>query len=75
MRFDWRRATHELCGGKHKGCPYGEFGQPEIVNLCLPARGDKNVRRLGVAMHDALRMSCIQRIGNLDSQVEQRFYL
>src|SRR4029077_5375520 len=32
---------------------------------------NKDVRRLDVAMNDALRMRCVQRIGNFDSQAEQ----
>ena len=58
----------------HKGRPCGEFGQPEIQNLRLATLRYEDVRRLDVAVHDALRMSRVQCIGNLDSQVKKRFH-
>jgi hypothetical protein len=41
--------------------------QTKIQNLGVSAFGDKNVRRLDVAMHDTLGMRRVQRIGNLDT--------
>ena len=43
-----------------------QFRQAEIQNLCLASRGDKDIRRLDVAMSDALAVSCVQPIGNLN---------
>src|SRR6202171_6655995 len=46
--------------------------QTKIQNLGAPALGDENVRRLEVAMHDALGMGRVERIGNLDSESQKR---
>ena len=51
------------------------FRQAEIENLGLAARGDENVRWLDVAVNDALRVRRIQRIGNLDGEVEDFVHL
>jgi hypothetical protein len=40
----------------------------EIENLGVRAFGDEDVRRLDVAVNDSLGMSCIQGIGDLDSE-------
>ena len=45
--------------------------QSEIHDLDLPARGDEDVRRLDVAMHHALGVRRIQRVRNLDGQIQQ----
>ena len=42
--------------------------QPEIQNLRVSALGDKDVRRLDVAVDDSRRVRGIQRVGNLDPQ-------
>jgi len=47
------------------------FRQPEIQNLGVAALGNKNIRRLDVAVDDALRMCGVQSVGNLNGQVEQ----
>ena len=39
----------------------------------MPAFGDENIRRLDVAMNDSFGVCGIERVGNLDSQLEQRF--
>jgi hypothetical protein len=44
------------------------LGQPEIQDLGVPTLSHENIRGLDVAVNDTLRVSCIQRIGNLDRQ-------
>jgi hypothetical protein len=39
----------------------------------VPALSYKNVRRLDVAMDDSLLVRRIQRVGNVDAQIEQEF--
>ena len=51
------------------------FGQPEIQNLGVPALGHKNIRRLDVAVNDALRVRRVQPIRNLNAQIEQRLQI
>jgi hypothetical protein len=51
------------------------FGQPKVENLGCPARGHKDVRRLDVAVHDALGVRCIQCLGYIDCDREQLFHL
>src|SRR4029077_1367717 len=48
----------------------GEFGQAEIEDLSLDAARYKNIGWLDVAMNDALCMGGIERVGNLNSEVE-----
>jgi len=48
-----------------------EFCQPEVQDLRPAARRNKDIRRLDVAVSDALRVRRIQPIGNLDGKVEQ----
>src|SRR5258706_4058401 len=50
---------------------YRPLREPEIQNLCLVPLGDENVGGLDVAMKDAFRMRCIERICNLYTQIEQ----
>src|SRR5712692_7033515 len=47
-----------------------QLGQPEIEDLGVTALGDEDVRRLDIPVDNSLGMRGIQRIGNLDSQVE-----
>ena len=49
------------------------FRQAEIENLGVAARGDENICGLDVAMDDALRVRGVERVGNLNSQVEDFF--
>ena len=41
----------------------------------MPAVGDENICRLNVAMHDALGMGRIERVGDLDGNRHQRLEL
>src|SRR5437867_1468969 len=50
-----------------------DFRQPEIENLRLTSIRNEDVRWLDVSMDDALRMCCIERVGNLDAEIEHRF--
>jgi hypothetical protein len=47
-----------------------EFRQAEIENLRLPALGDEDVSGLDVPMNNAFRMGGVERIGNLDAELE-----
>ena len=47
-----------------------EFRQAEIENFGLDATRHKNIRRLDVAMNDTFCMRGIERVGDLDSEVE-----
>ena len=42
--------------------------QSEVENLGVPAPRDENVRRLDVAMNNALAVRGIQRVGNFDGR-------
>ena len=52
-----------------------DFREPEIENLRLTSIRNEDVRWLDVSMDDALRMCCIERVGNLDAEIEHRFDL
>jgi len=54
------------------GC---DLSQPEIQNLGVPAFGDKDIRRLDIAVNDSLRMRGIQPVGNLNRKGEHAFVL
>jgi hypothetical protein len=44
----------------------GHFGQAEIQNFRVAAFGDENVRRLDVAVHNAVGVGGIQSVGHLN---------
>jgi hypothetical protein len=50
-----------------------DLRQSEVQNLGVTTLGDENVRRLDVAMDDALRMRGIEGVGNLDGERENQF--
>ena len=45
--------------------------QSEVEDLGVTARGDENVGRLDVAMHNASGMRGVQRVGDLDGKRKQ----
>ena len=45
-----------------------DLGQPEIENLRVSARGNEEICRLDVAVDDAGRVRCFERVGDLDRQ-------
>ena len=47
-----------------------QFGQTEIEHFGLTALGHENVRRFYIAMNNALDMSGVERVRNLDSEVQ-----
>src|SRR4029077_7055915 len=52
-----------------------QLGQAEIEDLGLPAQRDEDICRLDIAMHDSARMGCVERIRNLDGDIEQLIHL
>src|SRR5208282_2444927 len=52
-----------------------DLRQTKIENLGLTSTRDEDVRRLDVAMHNALRVRRIQRIGDLDAEINRRLNL
>ncbi len=50
----------------------GDFGQAEIENLRVAAKGHEDVCRLDIAMNDALGVSRVEGVGNLNSQIQHR---
>ncbi len=47
------------------------MAETKIQNFHVPARADKNICRLDVAVNNSAGMRCIQRVGNLDAEIEQ----
>ena len=45
------------------------FGEAEVENFGVAALGDENIRRLDVAVDDALGVRGIERVGNFDGEV------
>src|ERR1700733_13742343 len=50
--------------------PARYLGQTEVENLGVSSLGDENVGRFNVTMKDALGMSSIERVCNLDAYFE-----
>ncbi len=55
-----------LRGGKGK-----DFGQPEIKNFGMAARGDKNICGFDVAMNDAFGVCGIEGVGDFDGEGDE----
>jgi hypothetical protein len=47
------------------------LGEAEVENRRVPASGDEDIGRLDVAVDDAVRMRGVERIGNLDGEIEK----
>ncbi len=52
-----------------------DLRQPEVENLCLTSIRDEDVRGLDVPVDDSFRVCGIERVGDLDAQIEHRFDL
>ena len=50
--------------------PERQLGQPEVQDLRLAAVGQEDVRRLDVTMDDSLAVRAVERIGDLDADVD-----
>ena len=50
----------------------GGLGQPEIEDLGLDAGGHEDVGRLDVSVDDAVGVGGIQRVRNLNREVQQQ---
>ncbi len=51
----------------------GEFGEAEVHDFCVAARGDEKIGGLDVAMDDAGGVGGVEAVGNLDAPVEEGF--
>jgi len=67
-RLDETALSHTC--GRDARAP-SELCQAEIQDLRRAPAGDKDVGRLDVAVDDALLVRRVQRIGNLDCEVQQ----
>jgi len=56
-------------------CGSGNFGQAEVKNLGVAARGDEEVRGLDVAVNDIFSVSGVQAVGDFNRQVQEAFRL
>ena len=56
-------------------CRVQRLRKPEVQNLGVPALGDEDVRGLDVTMDDAFGVRSVERIGDLDSDGEQRLQI
>ena len=48
-----------------------KLGQTEVEDLGTATRSNKDVRRLDVAMNDSFAMSGIERVGNLNGDIQK----
>jgi len=60
-----------VTGGGRNGSLKRHFGEPEVEQLGLAARGDENVGRLDVTMNDALGVRGVEGVGDLNAEVEK----
>ena len=51
------------------------LARPKSSTFAWPRRGDEDVRRLDVAMDDALRMRGVERVGDLDAELDDAIEL
>ena len=70
FRFDSRRIPVSTYSRSQR-----EFRQPEVQNLRLPSICYKDVRGLHVPVDDSFRVRGVERIGDLDGQIEHCFDL
>src|SRR2546430_1420540 len=49
-------------------CDGVNFGQPEVQDLGMAARGDENIGGIDIAVYDPLRVCGIECVGNLDGE-------
>ena len=59
----------------HSAAHRRNFRQPKVQNLGVAALSNENVGRLDVPVDDTFSVSCIEGIGNLDGQCQQRLGL
>src|SRR6478736_970480 len=52
-----------------------DFGEAEIQNLCVTAISDEQIRWLNVSVNDFLRVSSVERIDDLDGNIERLLHL
>jgi hypothetical protein len=68
---------HRVRGGNlaRRAARLCDLRQPEVENLGVPAFGNKNIRRLDVAMNDPFRMRRVERVGDFNRQEDDGFVL
>jgi hypothetical protein len=66
----WASSRFARCRHGFAGAAGSHFGQSEVENLGVAALGDENIRRLDVAVDNALGVRSVERIGDFDRQRE-----